>query len=360
MSAGTVPTAMRAHVDTMLCTACFVGTPFTCRPAASARRTLASTRDVEVSTGAVRTASKPSKRPWRCRLYPDTSREPELAGNTEEVLNAAEQSPKNTSSASSVATVALAGIVALTLGAQDASALSLTEALVGPLFEPLNSDSAFWTRVLVWADFRVAVALFVISPLVLFFWSFARGGTDDAVKRVLIGYWEASSLLMLTVFLNIAEVPYAAFTGLFVQGMIPIALTWWTDLLSEIDQDESMLARMFRWWKYPAVAAAVAGVAIQVPFQGCNFVQSVSSNPMCAAWVEPPHAFHNLLISGIPPDTLQAIAVAGCAIYFGYLTYLASFVVPKVGRSGRKDRNMFSSVSMLKQLGWIHRDSVGN
>jgi hypothetical protein len=234
--------------------------------------------------------------------------------------------------------------------------------LFAPLFEAINPNTDLFTRILVWSNFRVAVALFVVAPLVLFGWSFAKGGTEDAVKRVLMGYWQASSLLMLTVWLNIAQVPVASFTGLFVQVMIPVALTWWTDLIEEIEEDKSALARAFLWWRTPAVVASFAGVAVQIPFQGCNFVANPAENPMCAAWLEPPLAFHNLdLISrNVPPSTLRDLALMGCSIYFIYLGYLITNVVPKVGRSGREDRNMFSSVSALKWLGWVDRDSVGN
>jgi hypothetical protein len=234
--------------------------------------------------------------------------------------------------------------------------------LFGPLFEALNSDTDLSTRVLVWTNFRVAVALFVAAPLILFAWSFVKGGTQDAVKRVLLGYWQASSLLMLTVWLNIADVPCASFTGLFVQVMIPVALTWWEDLIKEIKEDSSALARAFLQWRTPAIVASIAGVAVQIPFQGCNFVANPRDNPMCAAWLEPPLAFHKLdvLSSQVPPSTLKGLAFVGCSVYFAYLSYLALRVVPKVGRSGRKDREMFSSVSALKWLGWVDRESAGN
>jgi hypothetical protein len=241
-----------------------------------------------------------------------------------------------------------------------AAGISVGDALFGPLFDALNPATDVLTRVVVWANFRVAVALFVIAPLALFFWSFAKGGTEDAVKRVLIGYWQASSLLMLTVFLNIANLPSAAFTGLFVQCMIPVSLMWWDDLMQEIRKEDTPLARAFLLWRLPAIIASVAGVAVQLPFQSCNFVSNPVDNPMCAAWLEPPHAFHDIFLKGVPPSTLQSLAFGGCTIYFAYLFYLGAVVVPRVGRSGRKDRNIFSSVSALKLLGWIDRESTGN
>lgn len=237
---------------------------------------------------------------------------------------------------------------------------SFLTGLFGPLFDPLNQDSDWYTRALVWGDFRIAVALFVVAPLILFFWSFTQTGTNDAVKRVLIGYWEASSLLMLTVFLNIAQMPIGSFTGLFVQCLMPISLIWWKDLLEEINEDDSALARTFKLWRPAAIGASVVGVLIQLPFQGCNFVASPVSNPMCAAWIEPPSAFHDLFLDFVSPSSLAFAAYAGCLLYFSYLAYLATYIVPRVGRLGRKDRNAFSAVSALKKLGLINVDSPGN
>jgi hypothetical protein len=242
-----------------------------------------------------------------------------------------------------------------------AAALTAAAAIAGPLFEPLNPDSPHLLRTLVWADFRIAVALFVVAPLVIFLWSFdTRAADTDAVKRVMVGYWQASSLLMLTVFLNIAHVPAGSATGLFVQALIPATLVWWKDLLAEIEADTGPLARAFRAWRRPAVAAAVGGALVQLPFQGCNFGGDPLQNPMCSAWLEPPHKFHRLLLPAVDPALLQTLAFAGCSIYAAYLVWLAAVVLPRAGRSGRKDRNVFSSVSALKFLGLIDRDSPGN
>lgn len=241
-----------------------------------------------------------------------------------------------------------------------AGAVSAADALAGPLFAPLAPGEEAWVRALVWGDFRVAVALFVVSPMVLFLWSFWGRAESDAVKRILVGYWQGSSLLMLTVFLNIAEVPVASFMGLFVQGVIAGSLLWWKDLLEEVEGDDGALATAFRAWRGPAVAAAVGGVVVQVPFQGCNFEGNVRGNAFCAPWLEPPLAFHDLLIPGVGVEVLQGIAYAGMAVYFGYLVWLLSNVLPRCGRSGRKDRNTFSSVSALKFFGLIDKDSPGN
>lgn len=265
----------------------------------------------------------------------------------------------------------IAGVVAATaigttllgfLGTPEASqALSLTQAAIGPLFEPLNSQTPEWARILVWLNFRAAVLLFVFAPLGLFFGSFvAEKGAQDPIRRIMVGYWQASSLLMLTVFLYIANVPYAYAAGLFVQGMIPTALYWWKDLVDEANQEKTKLAAFFKSWQPVAAITSIIGLLAQIPFQKCNFVGDPVGEPLCATWVEAPHYFHKLLLPMVNESTLGSVGNIGIGIYAGYLAWLVFRVVPRVGRYGRKDRNCFSSVSILKSLGWISRESPGN
>jgi hypothetical protein len=256
---------------------------------------------------------------------------------------------------------AVASLAAAFAAPREAGAVSAATAIAGPLFAPLNADTPEWVRTLVWADFRVAVALFVIAPFALFLWSFnSDTAKTDAVKRVMVGYWQSSSLLLLTVLLNISNVSAAAFTGLFVQALVVVSLTWWADLLVEIEDDDGALSKAFRAWRCPAIVAAAGGVAIQLPFQGCNFTRNPHANPICSAWLEPPTRFHELLIPGLDTQLLSSLAFAGCSIYGLYLVWLCLVVLPKVGRQGRKDRNCFSSVSALKYFGLIDRKSPGN
>lgn len=254
-------------------------------------------------------------------------------------------------------TVIVAGFLSSPGAAQ---ALSLTQAVAGPLFDQLNPETPEWARVLVWLNFRAAVLLFVFIPLAIFFWSFRTEGKNDAIRRIMVGYWQASSLLMLTVFLNIAHVPYAAVTGLVVQGMIPITLYWWKDLGREAQEEKSRLASVFRAWRPVATITSIIGLLVQVPFQGCNTVLSPANAPLCAAWLEPPANLHRLLFSFVSEDVFGALGYAGVGIYVTYLLWLVVRVIPNVGREGRKDRNCVSSVSILKRLGWISPESRGN
>jgi Protein of unknown function (DUF3177) len=54
------------------------------------------------------------------------------------------------------------------------------------------------------------------------------------VKCISVRYWEASSLLMLTVFLNVTELLFALSIDIFVQAFIVISLSLWKYLPEEV------------------------------------------------------------------------------------------------------------------------------
>ena len=111
---------------------------------------------------------------------------------------------------------------------------------------PLNAASEPFVRSLVWTDFRVAVALFVVAPFALLAASVVarvprtpddRSKSAETVLRLMTSYWQASSLLLLTVALNIQEANLGVFCGLAAQAMIVVSLWWWSDLNEELDDD---------------------------------------------------------------------------------------------------------------------------
>ena len=111
--------------------------------------------------------------------------------------------------------------------------------------EPLNAATEPWIRALVWTDFRLAVTLFVVAPFMLLSWSVLacrpaalggreRSATAEVALRYMTSYWQASSLLLITVALNIQEDPLGVPTGLIAQAMIIVSLWWWKDLNGEM------------------------------------------------------------------------------------------------------------------------------
>ena len=217
---------------------------------------------------------------------------------------------------------------------------------------------------IVWVDFHLAVGVFVLVPLGILFASFRNGDAHDALKRVMIGYWQASSLLMLTVFLNIAQQPIGYTTALAVQIIIPTMLYWWRDLDNEVRglaAGGSLLERIFLLWRPAAAALGAMGALMQLTTQRCALLSSgeLLDDAMCAAWLEPPFEFYNLhvgtLLGGSVPEwVFGAMGYAGLSVYASYLSYLLFMVLPRVGRQGRAPRTgLFTSVALLHSWGWL-------
>jgi hypothetical protein len=187
---------------------------------------------------------------------------------------------------------------------------------------PLNAASEPWIRSLVWTDFRVAVALFVVVPFALLVASVVarvprtpdeRSSSAETVLRLMTSYWQASSLLLLTVALNVQEANFGVFCGLAAQAMIVVSLWWWSDLNEELDDDDAPLSRAFRAWRLPASVAAAGGVVVQLPFQGCVGVPSLAGDAFCAPWLEPPK-FAAGLVGLESSPALGTVANIGCLL----------------------------------------------
>jgi hypothetical protein len=235
---------------------------------------------------------------------------------------------------------------------------------------PLNAASEPWIRSLVWTDFRVAVALFVVVPFALLAASVVArvppAGRDErspgaeTVLRLMTSYWQASSLLLLTVALNIQEANFGVFAGLAAQAMIVVSLWWWSDLNEELDDDDAPLSRAFRAWRLPTTVAAAGGVVVQLPFQGCVGVPSLIGDAFCAPWLEPPKFAAGLVGLDASP-ALGAVANIGCVLYFAVLSYYATVLLPTVGRSGRAARPTlmnFTPIGAWRALGFISDDAI--
>ena len=70
-------------------------------------------------------------------------------------------------------------------------------------------------------------------------------------------YWQASSLLLITVMLNIGEVPISSLTGFAANLSIACSLLWWQDLNDEMGTKVSSAARIFGLWRPLALSTAL-------------------------------------------------------------------------------------------------------
>jgi len=235
------------------------------------------------------------------------------------------------------------------------------DVLVAPPVPPLNVDSDALLRDIVWVDFRLAVIFFVVAPLILLLASLASSvqsqARDDEVLRVVSGYWQAGSLLLITVLLNLDGLQLGAVTGISAHVMLAISLWFWEDLNKAIAEKGGALASAFEVWRLASSVVALLGAAAQVTNLRCALVASpLASDAACAAWLEPPMAFRELLLPGLSGELCGHLGMAALSIFVAYLVYFVAVALPQIGRSGLAPRPFFTWLAPLQWLGFASRD----
>lgn len=185
-------------------------------------------------------------------------------------------------------------------------------------------------RSLVWADYRLAVLFTVLIPLVLLIWAFVQKA--EAIQHLLMIYWRVSSLLAITVYLMIAELPVGFLASLGVLILIPISLWFWVDLNEEINDRQDRLKLAFTSWRWAMTVYCAVGVVFQLPFLRCGFSREAIASPFCQIWLEAPFLFKNMFHANARVGTLGFLGVVGLIIYVLYLLY---FVFVRLGKQGR-------------------------
>jgi len=193
-------------------------------------------------------------------------------------------------------------------------------------------DESLWSP-LVWTDFRLAVLLTVIVPLVLLAWAFVQ--KKDAIVRLFGIYWKVASLLMISVYLMIASLPIAFLSGFLARVLIPISLWFWADLNDEIDDlQRSPLKLTFKSWRWAATIYCAIGLLFQLPSLQCAGLptDAVVETSLCRVWLEPPWGFQAIFHPNTSPQLLGFLGITGLTIYLLYLLY---FCFIRLGRNGR-------------------------
>lgn len=108
-------------------------------------------------------------------------------------------------------------------------------------------------RTRIHADFVLAVLLTVLVPIILLLRSLLNGALRHHIKP-LLAYWRASSLLMVTVYLLIAQRPYAMISGVTAR----IAIAW--SLMRFPYHNDALV----RWWVWVTVGYCLAGAAVNM------------------------------------------------------------------------------------------------
>jgi len=186
-------------------------------------------------------------------------------------------------------------------------------------------------RSLVWTDYRLAVLFIVVLPLILLIWAFVQ--RIEALQRLLIIYWRVASLMMITIYLLIGNLPIAFITGILAKVLMPVGLWFWVDLNEELDdQRPSLLKLAFSAWRWAVSIYCLVGAIATLPFTQCAFSGTLLPTPFCQVWREPTLIFKDLFHAPYKLGFLGFFGILGLVIYVIYLGY---FVMVRLGRQGR-------------------------
>jgi Protein of unknown function (DUF3177) len=186
-------------------------------------------------------------------------------------------------------------------------------------------------RSLVWMDYRLAILFTIILPLILSIWALVQ--QSEAIQRLMVIYWRVASLLLITVYLMIGNLPIAFMAGSLAGIMVPLSLWFWVDLNEEVqEQLSSPLKLSFTAWRWAVTFYCGLGVLVGLPFLQCAVSQTVFATPFCQVWQEAPLAFKNVFHAGYKHGFLGFLGITALIIYVLYFAY---FVVVRLAKQGR-------------------------
>lgn len=186
-------------------------------------------------------------------------------------------------------------------------------------------------RSLVWLDYRLAVIFTVLIPLGLMIWSIIQNA--QPIVHLLTIYWRVASLLAITVYLMMAQIPVSFMASIGALILIPFSLWFWIDLNEEIADQQTTLKQVFNAWRWAVSAYCAIAFVGQLPFLGCAFGSPAISAPRCQVWLEAPYAFYQVLHGGTRVGTLGFVAMGALIVYVLCLLYFVFFKLGKQGRS---------------------------
>ncbi|MEO1131451.1 MAG: DUF3177 family protein [Cyanobacteria bacterium J06639_1] len=166
-------------------------------------------------------------------------------------------------------------------------------------------------ELLVWWDFRLAVALNVFVPLVLLVWAFKAQFAP--LTSVAIAYWRVSSLLAITVYLMIGGFPISFLTGAAARILIVTCLWYGSDAAIAIPMDNRLVCQAFKVWRWIVTIYMGAGALFSSLFVPCAFQSELSTT--CQVWFQPPLGFKALFHPNVPAQTLGLIGAIGLVAY---------------------------------------------
>ena len=185
----------------------------------------------------------------------------------------------------------------------------------------------------VWTNYRLAVFFTVLCPLGLMIGSFMK--KTHAISNLLIIYWRVASLLLITVYLMMAENALGYLTGLIALGLMPLSLWFWVDLNEEIVDQQGTFKILFTAWRWAVSLYCAIAFIFQLTSLNCLFSGEALATDSCQVWLKPSIGFGQIFHSDLAEASgrLGLVAVVGLIIYGLYFINFLTLRLSKKGRS---------------------------
>ncbi|MEM9136488.1 MAG: DUF3177 family protein [Cyanobacteria bacterium P01_F01_bin.42] len=188
---------------------------------------------------------------------------------------------------------------------------------------------------LVWTNYRLAVVFTVLCPLGLIIWSFMKNA--QAISKLLIIYWRVASLLLITVYLLMAESSIGFISGWIALGLIPLSLWFWADLNEEVADRKGWLKVLFSAWRWAISIYCVVAFVGQMTALNCAFSSAAIASDQCQLWLKPAIGFGQIFHSDLDEPNVSGrlglVATGGLIIYGLYFLNFLTLRLSKKGRS---------------------------
>lgn len=186
-------------------------------------------------------------------------------------------------------------------------------------------------RSLVWIDYRLALVFAILLPLGLLIWSLMKRAKP--ITHLLVIYWRVATLLMISVYLMIAQIPASFVVRLVALILLIMSLWFWVDLNEEIEDRRGELKLAFTAWRWAMTLYCPLAALGQLFFWQCAFSATAMATATCQVGLEPPFGFREILHAQTNVGRIGFLSITALVIYGLYLIYFLVFRLTKQGRS---------------------------